>query len=92
MKIDSAAMEGWRQVETRAATESPPARVGATMVCLEVPMHAKGLKQNEAREAADQATEAQYGLFLFGGDDAEGTATDLLFVYYLQERKWVKPT
>ena len=33
---------------------------------------------------------AQYGLFLFGGDDDENQQTDLLYVFYLQEKKWRK--
>ena len=73
----------WQVAERRGAAPGP--RVGATLSCLEVELHARDLGEQEAEEAVGASQEAQFALFLFGGDDAEGNRTDALHVYYLQE-------
>lgn len=86
------ALGGWEHVALSDPTR-PPARVGATLSCIEVPLQAKGLTKEEQEAAVllDPMV-VQYGLFLFGGDDDQDRQTDLLHVYYLQARKWIKPS
>ena len=87
----------WSPVRLERGGETPPALVGATLSCLEVPLQAYGLvasKDNTGISADDIAgidVADQYGLFLFGGDDEESRQTDTLLVYMLHERKWRKP-
>ena len=67
--LDRVLRQGWELVPT-GLSESPPPLVGATLNCLEVPLHAKGVKAAEEDQLAQLAAEGpQYGLFLFGGDD-----------------------
>ena len=90
--VVSALETGFVPVMVKQGGETPPALVGATLSCLEVPLLAKGLKAGYDREAdgVAQIAEkgAQYGLFLFGGDDRDNRQTDSLLVFYLQEHKW----
>lgn len=75
-------------------SEIPPALVGATLSCLEVPILAKGLHRAQAEEAARLTGDGQsapLGLFLFGGDDDQNRQTDILMVFYLQDQKWRRP-
>ena len=85
--------KGWQDVEVAGSSAKPPARVGATLTCIEVPLHSgtKGLSKEEVETAKEASEAKQYGLFLFGGDDADDRQTDWLHVFYLQDRKWVKP-
>ena len=90
--------QGWRPVEEKQLSESPPPRVGATLNCMEVPVHTRGAQRLDERTMQqDTVTEAlaaegpQLGLFLFGGDDEESNQTDTLMVFYLQDNTWRKP-
>ena len=91
MALSVSRTKGWQDVEL-AGGNHPPPRVGATLSCIEVPLHAKGLDKEEVERAAVASEVKQYGLYLFGGDDKDDRQTDSLHVYYLQDRKWVKPT
>ena len=92
MALSVSRTKGWQDVEIVAGSSRPPPRVGATLTCIEVPLHAKGLTKEEVEMATVASEAQQYGLFLFGGDDKDDRQTDWLHVYYLQDRKWVKPT
>ena len=90
--LDRVLRQGWELVPT-GLSESPPPLVGATLNCLEVPLHAKGVKAAEEDQLAQLAAEGpQYGLFLFGGDDEHNQQTDTLMIFYLQENKWRHPS
>ena len=78
-------LQGWALI--RQEGECPGRRVGCTLSCLSVPLHSKGAR----KETEELGGEQQYGLFLFGGDDADGNQTDALHVFYLQEGRWVCP-
>ena len=69
-------------------SESPPALVGASLSSLEVPVHSRGC----APEGVCDAEARQSGLFLFGGDNSDSCQTNQLYVYYLQDHKWRKPS
>ena len=93
-----------KKVLVEQGGEMPPALVGATLSCMEVALHAKGLKSGQAasqaewlqqQETADVtrlAEDAQFGLFLFGGEDQDNNPTSTLLVFYVQERRWRKPS
>ncbi len=70
-------LQGWALI--RQEGECPGRRVGCTLSCLSVPLHSKGAR----KETEELGGEQQYGLFLFGGDDADGNQTDALHVFYL---------
>ena len=79
-----------RKVLQAAGSETPPALVGATLSCLEVPLDAKGVKS--FRDQDKVALGPQYGLFLFGGEDQDNHPTDTLLVFFVQHQVWSKPT
>ena len=86
-----AVQQGWDPVPMKFGGDRPGPRVGATLTCLEVALHAKDLRRDDVERAHAAAHEQQYGLFLFGGDDEKGNQTDTLYVYYLQDRRWERP-
>ena len=90
--LDRVLRQGWSRVHEMQGSESPPALVGATLSCLEVPLHARDIKSYEEDAIAEIAARGpQLGLFLFGGDDKDNHQTDTLMVFYLQENKWRLP-
>ena len=90
--LDRVLRQGWEAVPT-ILSEAPPPLVGATLSCLEVPLHARGIKASEEDAVAELAAQGpQLGLFLFGGDDDQNHQTDTLMIFYLQEHKWRHPS
>ena len=89
-------MAGFFHVRIDQPSEVPPPLVGATLTCVEVPINAHGRMKNADGDTSDANSLAQigpqYGLVLFGGDNEENHQTDTLMVFYVQERKWRRPT
>ena len=50
-----AVLQGWDKVDTRSGGNPPSSRVGATLNCLEVALHATNLNRAEKAEATDSA-------------------------------------
>lgn len=83
----------WHQL--REQGDAPGPRVGATLTVIEVELHTKHLRGAHLQEGVplveDENDKQNYGLYLFGGDDAKGNQTDELYIFYLQARAAAAP-